>query len=279
MAMRQTATGEGEVLAFRRVAALGGAEFLRARFGAFHFVRHAHDRVSFGLLTEGALRIEQPAGALLAQRGDLILFNHDQVHWGGAQPDQGWAIRSIYLEPAKVAAMAHEQGARPRGTVGFPEVLPRADDLVPLFWQMHASFDDGFERLEAETRFAGVITELLRRYGKVPGEPTPVGREPRAVARARAYLEAHVGENVSLRALARVAGLSPYRLARAFTASIGMAPHSYHMHLRVRRAAGALRQGRAVAEVAQACGFADQSHLTRAFKRHLGITPGRFRAA
>lgn len=271
--------GEGEVLDFRRISAFGGAEFLRARFGDFEFARHAHDRVTFGLIEEGALKVEQPGGSRIAGAGDLILFNHDKVHWGGAPRGVGWSIRSIYIEPGALQELARELGDAGKGTLGFPGILPEAGRLARRFCAMHACFEAGAAPLEAETRFASVVADLLRDHSDRPIRAAPPGGEPRAVGLARAYLEAHVPDHVTLRELARVAGLSSYRLARAFTASLGMPPHAYHLHLRVRRAQLLLRAGAPVAAVALDCGFADQSHLTRAFKRQIGLTPGRFRAA
>ncbi len=274
-----SAPGGGEILDFRRISAFGGAEFLRARFGGFEFARHAHDRVTFGVILEGALKVDQPGGSEIAGAGDMILFNHDKVHWGGARRGAGWSIRSIYIEPGTLQELARDLDAAGRGTLGFPGILPRAGRLARRFSAMHASFESGAAALEAETRFASVVADLLRDHGDRPIPAAAPGAEPRAVGLARAYLEAHVADNVTLGELARIAGLSPYRLARAFSACLGMPPHAYHLHLRVRRAQRLLRAGRPVASVALDCGFADQSHLTRAFKRQIGLTPGRFRAA
>ncbi|BCQ62520.1 hypothetical protein PBOI14_42700 [Pseudomonas sp. Boi14] len=55
-----------------------------------------------------------------------------------------------------------------------------------------------------------------------------------------------------------------------------MAPHAYLVNRRVQFAQARLRQGVPIAEVAQAAGFADQAHLQRAFKQHLGATPGQY---
>jgi AraC-like DNA-binding protein len=58
-----------------------------------------------------------------------------------------------------------------------------------------------------------------------------------------------------------------------------MTPHTYLTDCRVRAARRLLARGESVAHAAFACGFSDQSHLTRLFKAHAGLTPGRFRAA
>ena len=128
-------------------------------------------------------------------------------------------------------------------------------------------------------RLLDTLALLLARYSKAGSDAPAAAQEPQAVRRARDYLEARVASDIGLAELAAVAGLSPSRLVRSFKASLGLPPHAYHRYLRVRRAQALLRDGQPVALVAQDCGFVDQSHLTRAFKRHVGVTPGRFRSA
>jgi AraC family transcriptional regulator len=83
----------------------------------------------------------------------------------------------------------------------------------------------------------------------------------------------------SLEELAREAGISTVRLSRGFRNVFG---ESVGERLRRRRLEAAREllgvAGSDLAEVAFACGFADQSHLTRAFRAAYGMTPGQFRA-
>ncbi len=78
---------------------------------------------------------------------------------------------------------------------------------------------------------------------------------------------------------AATVGLEPFVLLRGFSRAYGLPPHSWLLQERVRRAQALLRAGLAPADVAAEVGFTDQSHLTRRFKRILGITPGRYRRA
>ena len=271
--------GYGEVRHFKRLPSCGGVEFLHARFGRFDFDRHAHDRVSIGLITRGALRIAQPSGIEIAGQGALIFFNHDLVHWGGAQDEAGWSIRTLYADPRTLTEVAQQGGHARLGTIDFPELVVRAPTQARRLLALHRGVESEAPRLETESCLLDMLTNLVGRYGAAGNAAKAVGKEPKAVRRAREYLEARVERDVGLEELAAVAGLSPSRLVRVFKAALGLPPHAYHRYLRVRRAQALLRAGRPVAAVALDCGFTDQSHLTRAFKRHVGVTPGRFRAA
>lgn len=88
------------------------------------------------------------------------------------------------------------------------------------------------------------------------------------------YLHAHLAGPVSLAVLAALADLSPSQFARLFRASTGVTPYRYHLDLRIGRAQELLlRTNEPLSFVAAATGFADQSHLTRVFKRVTGNTP------
>jgi AraC-like DNA-binding protein len=105
-------------------------------------------------------------------------------------------------------------------------------------------------------------------------------RPPAAMLeRAREYLAEHCCENVSLAQLAGVVALDPFALVRGFSRAFGLPPHAWMLQERVRRAQVLLRDGVPPAEAAVRVGFADQSHLTRCFKRMTGVTPGRYRAS
>src|SRR5205085_6453478 len=98
--------------------------------------------------------------------------------------------------------------------------------------------------------------------------------EPGAVARMREYLHASVGSRVTLADVARAAGISEFHCIRVFRRATGVPPYAYLDLLRVARAKALLEEGMAIARVAYAAGFSDQSHLTRRFKRVVGVTPG-----
>ena len=97
-----------------------------------------------------------------------------------------------------------------------------------------------------------------------------------SVRRARAVIDDRSVENLSLCELAAVAGISREQLVRSFHKSVGMPPHKYLLHVRVEKAKTLLESGASVVAVAFEVGFYDQSHLTRWFKRFVGLTPAAY---
>lgn len=95
--------------------------------------------------------------------------------------------------------------------------------------------------------------------------------------RIRSYIDAHIGERISLDDLARLAGVSRFHFARQFRLSTGESPMGYLRRLRIERSKSILQSREStIAEVAATLGFSDQSHFTRTFGRLVGVSPGSF---
>jgi AraC-like DNA-binding protein len=96
--------------------------------------------------------------------------------------------------------------------------------------------------------------------------------------RTLAYIEANLASKMEIDDLANVVALSRSHFSRAFKHSVGLSPMEYVVVRRVERAKTMISETREpLAEVALACGFADQAHLNRRFRDIVGISPGRWR--
>ena len=125
-----------------------------------------------------------------------------------------------------------------------------------------------------------VAAHLLGTYTRLKPAPETVrgGLAPWQLRRAQDRIRADLAQAIDLRAVSESCGLSVSHFARAFRQSTGIAPHSWLTGERIARAKVMMRRkDRTLADIALACGFADQSHFTRAFAKNQGTTPGRWR--
>jgi AraC family transcriptional regulator len=105
------------------------------------------------------------------------------------------------------------------------------------------------------------------------------GGDPR-LERAMRFFDQRFAERVTIKAAARVAGLSPDHFVEVFRSALGCTPHQYLVWCRLRHARQLIASEghrRSLAEIAWAAGFADQAHLTRHFQRAFGQSPGQWR--
>jgi AraC family transcriptional regulator len=135
-------------------------------------------------------------------------------------------------------------------------------------------------RAYAESLVVLMVTELVRHHSTLPAAPGRTSGLPaRRLRKVIDYIEAHLGEDLSLLTLAAEAGTAPAHFAREFKRAMRTSVHRYLLGRRVEWAA-ALLSGtteQPVAEVALATGFSSQAHLTTAFQRLYATTPAAYR--
>jgi AraC-like DNA-binding protein len=227
-------------------------------------------------MEQGAARFTVDARQQRADAGELFLLEPEAVHTGMAAVPEGWVYKVLYVEPEILCEWAEHDGRPPRAArwVVFEDPALRGRLL-----RAHAALAMDERGLAVEEAILGAVAELRPHLRGVVPERQRARPEHAAVRRARAHLLERWNEPVSLAELSAVAGLSRFELVRRFGAETGLTPHTFQTQLRVRRARRMLGDGVPPAAVAADCGFADQPHLSRVFKRYVGVSPGRFARA
>jgi AraC family transcriptional regulator len=145
-------------------------------------------------------------------------------------------------------------------------------------------FETSCGDLLAEILADELAVRLLSHHSSAALRPrVPTGRaktlDSRRLDRVMKYIDAHLREEITVEALASVASLSRFHFSRTFKATLGQSPSSFVSQLRCEFAKLLLSQGASVSDVAFDCGFSSESNFVRSFRRAVGITPGRYRAA
>jgi AraC family transcriptional regulator len=123
-------------------------------------------------------------------------------------------------------------------------------------------------------------SHVLELLGAIAGSASREKSTPWWLGRVKERMHEEFGDNIRMRDLAHDAGVHPVHLARVFRAQEGRTPGDYLQQLRVRAACHRLREpGYPLAAIAVECGFADQSHFTRVFRKLTETTPAQFRRA
>ena len=229
------------------------------------------------VVERGAARFSLDATEQRAVQGELFVLEPEAVHTGMAAVPEGWMYKVLYIEPSIVHEWAQRDGSPPHAArwVVFRDVALRG----ALDRAHHALVTEPAGSLAVEEAVLGAVTAL--RPHLRPGPPAR-GRdraEHAAVRRARDHLRERWDQRVTLAELTTVAGLSRFELVRRFREQNDLTPHAFQTNLRVERARALLTTGLTPAMVAAECGFADQPHLTRVFKRAVGVSPGRYARA
>lgn len=226
---------------------------------------HEHETGHFCLVIAGALVDEGGDARRDCGPGTLLYFPGRVTH------------RDVFLE----------SGARclnlrpPRPETGTPGVTPESGEARVLQCEHSASWLAGrvYDRIRIAARphASGELGDLLAAdsFGRAD-----TSRDPRWLAHARALIDEEWASDARLGTVAERVGISRYHLARTFRERLGCSVGEYVHRLRVTHARHLLLATEAsLSEIAFTTGFADQSHFTRIFRRHIGTSPDRYRRA
>jgi AraC-like DNA-binding protein len=246
-------------------------DLLTARFDQHRYAPHAHDEFTIGVCVGGSEIIDYRGGRIHTGPGSIVVLAPGEMHTGGPAACDGYAYRALYAEPTLLT----------EGTLGglphFREPLLDDPELAAALRAAHTELSACPDPLEAESRVPWLLTALARRHSTSrPACDTVPGAAPIALA-VRDRLADELQAPPSLACLAADLGLSRYQLLRAFRTTMGIPPYAWLAQHRVNRARGLLESGLRPAEVAGLVGFADQAHLTRWFRRVVGVTPAAYR--
>lgn len=296
-----------------RTPLLPGADLVTAEYRDHAFAPHWHDAYTIPVIEDGAERFHYLGAGYVAEAGSVPIINPGEIHTGSRATEHGWSYRVSYVPVDFIQALADAIAGKPQdmpwfapGVIRDPAVARRllaahraleaascAPDSDPssgiLASGNSASGDpsgrifsgDGrpsIDLLAAEVAMLDAFSMLLVRHSGTRPAPHPLAADHPRVAAMRERLAADLDGTVTLADVAHAAGLSPFHAARLFARATGMPPHAWRNQLRLQRALAPLRAGMAVADVAAASGFVDQSHFTRHFKRMFGVPPGRWQA-
>ncbi|MDR7004007.1 AraC-like DNA-binding protein [Paraburkholderia strydomiana] len=264
--------------------AIAGVEATVAQT-AHAFPRHSHDRFGVGVIVSGGHKSASGRGPVEARANDAIMVNPGEVHDGSPLDERGRAWRMLYFEPSMLVSAAAELSGAAAREIELTQPVVHDPLLKHLFERLFAvavEVPGTPDALAREQALLELLAHLLGAHATAQASSeTHVLSLRRAgpIARAKARIDDDPSAPLTLADLAGEAGMSRFQLLRAFAHEIGLPPHAYRMQRRVVLARQWIARGVSLADAAAAAGFADQSHMTRAFVRLLGVTPANYAAA
>lgn len=229
-----------------------------------------------GMSDSECSRFKRQSGAIdLLPRGTRL----DRVTWHG-EPS---ICTSVNFPEACLSALSTERtaGLDPKPGAQFGLNDGHVVDLVRRL-QAQAERKEDYGAVYIQSLSLALASYVSARYG-AGSAPVTARRGLLSSAQRQAieaFVERELGSNFGLVDLASLTGYCPDHFSRLFRQAFETSPHQYVLARRVERAKTMLRDcDRPISEIAVACGFANQGHLTTAFKRRLGVTPSAYRKA
>ncbi len=215
---------------------------------------------------------------ILAPGGDMI----SELRWKILTPASMQTLhlnlsRDLFVRTAQEMADHDSTRLTIIGRTGFQD--PLLTQISFALWR-ELEQQNPAGKLYAQTAAQMLAVHLLRHYTSAPIDIKELtqGLTRQQMGRVTDFILANLSQDLSLESLAEQTGFSSYHFARLFRQATGESPHQFVLRQRVESAQHMLKETDApLAHVALESGFANQSHLTRIFKRHLGLTPRAYR--
>lgn len=274
----------GSLSASSRAERLGALDLGEGRASALW--RNSHDRMRYERADghtfscylrggDGTRRLD--AGSIHGWPGALCIMPQ------GASSE--WEITDsfdfvhLYVSDQELRRLFCETFDRDARLMVIPETTfgeaPRLSAALGLL----AEATERGEWLLAEQALTAAVGHLFLdpRYGEQRPLAVRGGLAPVVRRRLIEHIDASLDRTITLQDLAVLAGLSEFHLQRMFRVSCGVSPHVFVLYRRIERARHMLAGNEPIAQIATACGFSSQSHMTRMFKTVTGTTPSAYR--
>jgi AraC family transcriptional regulator len=261
--------------------------------GAFHYYRHhpiletpehyhTHHVLHIQLngVTGVEFRLEKGDRVQYIRNGNIFIAPANVNHSSVLLDDNSEFI-VLDLNPQFAASCTRESH-----DLDCLEIVPgcvQSDSLIyeiGLALKAELTTDGLGNRFYAESLFTALSAHLLRKYSSPNLKilKSEDGLPKYKLQKAIAYINEHLDRDIRLADLAKAVGMSQYYFCRCFRQSMGISPYQYAIGQRIARAKQLLnRKDLAIADIALRCGFANQDHLTKMFRRLVGVTPKVYR--
>ena len=248
-----------------------GVERMSAIFQGFSFSRHRHDTYAIGITTGGIQAFTYRGAARHSIRGQAFVLHPDEQHDGRAGDARGFSYHIAYIDPSLILAAT--------GGKSLPFVHEPVSNDAHLCHAVRALLSAPND-VEGEAATACSIVALSDALSRMAGSASTrtSAINLSGVRATRDALLSAPGAKISISALERLSGMSRWQLARQFRSAYGVSPYRFQLLRRLVQARDLLLRGGPIVDVAVACGFADQAHMSRHFRNAYGVSPGQWRA-
>ena len=228
------------------------------------------------LNSEGGEQYSIKGNSSILQPGCVSVIEPGVVHSNKPSNNEKRHLRSLYLQKDFFYYLTKLLS----GTSTHGYCLPTKLFLDKKSWQntllLHEAIISGQEQMLIEEYLLGLFSNLQKTLLSSEKVYNSGNVEDRRVEHIVEYMREHLATEVSLDTLAALVQCTPFHVIRFFKKNLGMSPHSYFVQLRLEQARTLIDSGHDISDAALLAGFSDQSHLTRAFKKRYGITPGMY---
>lgn len=242
------------------------------------YALHSHKEWSIGAILAGQSEFLCEDRLHYVEQGALVMMNPDQAHACNPRQGAAWSYYMLHLDKNWLADFLVQSGVRTvtkwrdtsTDTWSEPEFF--CDFVLMAEYLMSSQHSPG----DKEQKLKAYLARLFLQLDQKPQNSATL-LAPNPLYQVAHYLSEHCEEDRAIESISADFGFSAGYLVRAFKRHFNLTPHAYRLNRRVQLGQQALKQGEAIAAIAQNTGFSDQAHFQRVFKQRVAATPDQYR--
>ena len=270
---------------FKIVKCRDGLEAIDAR-SKHSFPRHIHEEFGIGVIVCGAQKSLSGRGVVEARAGNTITVNPGEVHDGKPLDGESRAWKMLFFDPQIISDAANDISEGKQKIFEFHQPVISDSRIAQRFLSLFsASITDPDPDTDTDTDATKSLYQdelTLALFADLMGQPNHGKSEPQvpdAIELIQTCIDDDPVANLSLQDFAHLSGLSRFQVLRGFAKKTGLPPHAYIIQRRLHLSRRLIANNSSLTEAAMAGGFVDQSHMSRAFVKNFGMTPGAYASA
>lgn len=240
----------------------------------YHFFpKHYHETYSIAMLFNGAKNFSTKHESGILDENNLATMNPGEIHYGDSVTKEGWNQAVILFDRKSADKFIEENDLKAQELV-FCKTIKNNLKYRAEMQEVYYSIANSENEMEKEQHFQTMLGLVFSKekeknvqkvYSNISG-----------IRKTIELMNEEPSAKHTLDELAETADMSKFHFLRTFKDATGMTPHAYLNVLRVERARmKMLTTSLNLADISAECGFSDQAHFTRAYKKVYGTPPGR----
>lgn len=234
------------------------------------YKEHIHNTLSIGAILNGKRIYKNKNKSFILQKNQLAIVNPNTIHSCNNNSKTANRLYMLYLSKDWCVSIQQSIFPNIKGFIPFSNELISNKTIYTKFIKLCELIFSNSLILEKETLLIDFFSSLYVKYNQ---EIKIEINDNSIINKIIEYLNYHIKEDVSLDDLSKEFNLSTFYIIKLFKKELNISAHSYFINLKIEFAKELLKKGFSIVETALECGFYDQSHFHRNFKKIVAITP------
>jgi len=250
---------------YHRLPILDGLELLNAKSCTFDFPFHTHDTFNISLILKNTFNTKLTDRILQAPVGTICITNSKEVHATPCDNHIGNSFFTFYVSPDIIKSLNNNQ------YVYFKDNIVYDQNIFSELYILSLNFKKS--NIQFEKRLKSALTSLILKYSYK--KEISYGTKQLF----QSFINNTTFDTFSLSKTASQFGISKYKFIRLFRQETGLTPNNFILLKKIEQSKEMLKNGNPIFDVAIDCGFYDNSHFYKNFKRFIGVNPLEFQNA